>query len=211
MITFYFFMAKRLSEETVGEIYRLCEEGLSQSKIAERLDISQSTVSEYILMRRNGMILSEYVNNKARKMGYSDWDTYNLICRLERTQKDNVLLSYKREHERTKKQRKLENSIELKGLFNNIEDGEPYNPERLAEEKELYEEVLPQCLEKLTSRERIIIQRRYLGDGMTLKQVAEELGLTRERIRQIEARAIERLRYFFKSTDYDKFSLPINI
>jgi DNA-directed RNA polymerase sigma subunit (sigma70/sigma32) len=48
---------------------------------------------------------------------------------------------------------------------------------------------------KLTSHEKMrkIIELRYL-EGMTLEQVGEILGVTRERVRQIEAKALRILR-----------------
>lgn len=52
-------------------------------------------------------------------------------------------------------------------------------------------------LEKLTERERQVISMRYgLGDESThtLEEIGQILGVTRERVRQIEARAMEKLR-----------------
>lgn len=53
---------------------------------------------------------------------------------------------------------------------------------------------LPNLLTKLKERERLIIAMRYgLEDGKcyTLEEVGREFGVTRERIRQIEAKAVE--------------------
>lgn len=51
----------------------------------------------------------------------------------------------------------------------------------------------------LTDRERAVIQAHYGTDGAaerTLEEIGQQLKLTRERVRQIESRAIEKLRRF---------------
>ena len=53
------------------------------------------------------------------------------------------------------------------------------------------------CLEQLPQRQRLVLQRRYgLNDNATqsLAEIAAELGLTRERVRQIQSEALARLR-----------------
>lgn len=48
---------------------------------------------------------------------------------------------------------------------------------------------------ELDERDRSLLQARYgAADGTTLAQVGQELGVTRERTRQLEARALRRLR-----------------
>jgi RNA polymerase primary sigma factor len=57
---------------------------------------------------------------------------------------------------------------------------------------------LRQMLEELDPRQREILEMRFgLKDGIykTLQTVGDELGLTRERIRQVESKALRRLRH----------------
>nr|WP_238626141.1 sigma-70 family RNA polymerase sigma factor [Aggregatilinea lenta] len=62
----------------------------------------------------------------------------------------------------------------------------------------LLREHLAQALERLPDREAHILQLRYgLADGEThtLEEVGREIGVTRERVRQLEAQALNRLRH----------------
>lgn len=56
---------------------------------------------------------------------------------------------------------------------------------------------LPRWLERLTVRQRFVVERRYGLAGhaaLTLAEIADELGVTRERVRQIQVEALTRLR-----------------
>ncbi len=64
--------------------------------------------------------------------------------------------------------------------------------------RKLLKERLKEVLKDLTPRERKILSMRFgLEDGVThtLEEVGKEFGVTRERIRQIAARALEKIRH----------------
>jgi RNA polymerase primary sigma factor len=62
----------------------------------------------------------------------------------------------------------------------------------------LLKDQVEEVLSTLTPRERRVLQLRFgLEDGRsrTLEEVGKEFGVTRERIRQIEAKALRKLRH----------------
>ena len=61
-----------------------------------------------------------------------------------------------------------------------------------AESQEVYIKGVAEVLEKLSEREQMIMWSRY-AEKKTLCEVAKELNVTRERIRQIEAKALRKL------------------
>jgi RNA polymerase primary sigma factor len=82
-------------------------------------------------------------------------------------------------------------------LGNFIPDGETPTPADTAYQR-LLEQRLGHVLETLTPREARILRLRFgLRDGRayTLEEVGRKFGLTRERIRQIEHEALDRLRH----------------
>jgi RNA polymerase sigma-32 factor len=54
------------------------------------------------------------------------------------------------------------------------------------------------ALSRLSPKERDVIKRRYLGKDETLQAISADWGLSRERIRQVEMRALGRLRAIMK-------------
>jgi len=77
-----------------------------------------------------------------------------------------------------------------------IEDTETVMPNQAASRK-LLRSHISDILSELTPREQKILRIRFgLEDGVThtLEEVGQEFGVTRERIRQIEAKALEKIR-----------------
>ena len=76
-----------------------------------------------------------------------------------------------------------------------IEDVKTISPDRQAA-RELLKDYVNQTMEGLTPREQKILEMRFgLTDGVshTLEEVGREFDVTRERIRQIEAKALEKI------------------
>ena len=83
-----------------------------------------------------------------------------------------------------------------------IKDDRSLTPAQVASQT-LLREKIKEILVDLTPREQKILQLRFgLEDGVThtLEEVGREFGVTRERIRQIEAKALGRIRGHIKST-----------
>ena len=62
------------------------------------------------------------------------------------------------------------------------------------EEKGIRMSLLQEAMEELTDREKhILTERRLKDDPVTLEELAGHYGVSRERVRQIEVRAFEKL------------------
>jgi RNA polymerase sigma-32 factor len=84
-------------------------------------------------------------------------------------------------------------------------EAEGSQPEEIIEQKgkvRLHTQGLSDALDVLDSRSRAIVESRWLadeGDEKTLHQLAEEYGVSAERVRQIEAAAMKKMRLTLSS------------
>jgi RNA polymerase sigma-32 factor len=80
-----------------------------------------------------------------------------------------------------------------------VDDGaDPYDNVSDADQADNRMETLSTALAKLDDRSRDIIQRRWLNeDKATLQDLADEYGVSAERIRQVEANAMKKMRALF--------------
>ena len=62
------------------------------------------------------------------------------------------------------------------------------------------EKILLRYINKLSPREQVIILYRFgfMGTSETLEQIGQRFGVSRERIRQVEKKALEKLRRYIK-------------
>lgn len=87
-------------------------------------------------------------------------------------------------------------TIETVELGNMIVDNSP-GPNEMVEQLELNENLI-KYVKKLKPREEFIIMERYgLSDGKfkTLEDVGKMCNVSRERVRQVEAKALKKLRW----------------
>jgi RNA polymerase sigma factor (sigma-70 family) len=83
-----------------------------------------------------------------------------------------------------------------KALADIIEDTHAPHPEERHAEVQLHQ-ILTDCLARLTEREAFILRLRFGLESThahTLQEIANMLGLSRERVRQIEHQALTQLR-----------------
>ena len=81
-------------------------------------------------------------------------------------------------------------------------DDTPNQEAKLADSQELGQrkQMLAQALKQLTERERhIIVERRLAEEPKTLEDLSDKYGISRERVRQIEVRAFDKLQKAIKN------------
>ncbi len=96
---------------------------------------------------------------------------------------------------------------ENSSLLDIIEDDQAEEPEANIMRESMSEEVTG-ALETLSGRERSVLEM-YFGinrdSAMTLNEIGEEFDLTRERVRQIKEKAIQRLRHRSRSKSLRRY------
>ena len=90
-------------------------------------------------------------------------------------------------------------------------DSEPLQDERVAEAEEtkVRHELLVEAMESLNDREKhILTERRLTDDPKTLEELSQVYDVSRERIRQIEVRAFEKLQKALMNLAGERRLLP---
>ena len=83
-----------------------------------------------------------------------------------------------------------------KSLLDSIPDEKNTDPSVLLQDSDVQEHI-GLWLSKLNDKQRAVVERRFGLHGReiaTLEEVGNELGVTRERVRQIQIEALKRLR-----------------
>jgi RNA polymerase nonessential primary-like sigma factor len=96
-----------------------------------------------------------------------------------------------------------------KTLLDTLTDDRPTDPCELLQDDDLSQSI-DQWLSELTDKQREVVIRRFGLRGhesCTLEEVGQEIGLTRERVRQIQVEALKRLREILEKNGLSSDSL----
>ena len=91
-----------------------------------------------------------------------------------------------------------------KSLLDTVPDSQVTDPVELLQDNHV-KDGISRWLEKLTDKQREVVCRRFGLRGYemsTLEEIGQELGLTRERVRQIQVQALRRLRVMMETQGF---------
>ncbi len=74
---------------------------------------------------------------------------------------------------------------ETVNIYETMADEDNIDADELCGRKRIVQEI-KEMLKKLTPKDRLIVEKRMMGDAETLGEIGLELGISRERVRQIE-------------------------
>jgi RNA polymerase sigma-32 factor len=82
---------------------------------------------------------------------------------------------------------------------------DPFEAAASTSREDLHREVMASALSGLAERERdIVVSRHFVDETMTLEELGQRYGVTRERIRQIEAKALRKIESHLRSFQRDR-------
>lgn len=141
---------------------------------------------------------------KALESAEKDKMTYDALARdLDVREKDIIEMEQRMSSRDLSLNTTLGEDDELTRLDLLREDG--LNQEErfsLGEERKIREQLIREGIKNLNEKEKYIIAHRVMAESpLTLKQIGNHLKLSRERVRQIEGEALQKLKQYFRSSE----------
>jgi RNA polymerase nonessential primary-like sigma factor len=96
-----------------------------------------------------------------------------------------------------------------RSLLDAIADDRTPDPERVLQREDL-QALIQRWLNELNDKQREVVERRFGLSGReiaTLEEVGADIGVTRERVRQIQVESLKRLRVILEKAGYSVDSL----
>ena len=163
-----------------------------------RQAVSRALIEQHRTVRLPSHIVER--KHKLRRVGNRLWYAYGRAPNVQELSDELAWTPQEVEELRTTVQpiSRLHQPIADDGslLADVVEDDHAVKPEALIAEDQLHQR-LDTCLTRLPEREAYIIRLRYGIDTdheHTLQEIADKLGISRERVRQLERLAFEKLR-----------------
>ena len=191
LATYAMWWIKASIQEFILRSWSLVKMGTTaaQKKLFFNLRKAKSQIAAF----QEGDLLPEQVSQIATKLGVQESEVVSMNRRLSGP--DSSLNSPLRSDSESEWQDWL------------VDDQAPNQENVLAESEEhtVRMSLLDEAMKGLSERERhILTQRRLVDSPTTLEELASEYGVSRERVRQIEVRAFEKLQKAMKAAALEK-------
>ena len=146
-------------------------------------------------------VVYSYMRNKGNVMNMIKYESVE-----QRNDVLDVMRNYKYKYRTYGNSRESIDALDHSISLEPVQDFFLYNENNESIERDVMEDgknlIIDQVLETLPERERIVLEL-YFGinrdDTLSLSEIGEEFDLTRDRVRQIKEKAIQRLRHRSRS------------
>ena len=196
-----FNMAKSGDSKALDYLLQRSEEQISNIAVSVLEKYNGGIIDKDDLMQVGRITIIKAVNNNI------DYD-YHISTAFNNSIKQAMLLEiahhgYKIKYTKRQIIRKFNEYYDADDISNDIYDriNYIYNKYAIPESnytndllKNFVDEYIEEALSKLTEREKDILRKRFY-DGLFLDEIGKDYGVQRERIRQIEAKALRKLRH----------------
>lgn len=155
------------------------ENGLSYGAVNMLINMTESPITSYGELRQVAQRLCD-VTNKLPEDLWSNQQLYPLEKNFSEMEMDNHQI-----------ESLIHNNDQPFGVYTALYDSDVDHPAIIDQEQT--SELINIALEALTPMQTKVIRMRFFDD-LTLEEIADQIGVSKERVRQIEQKALRRLR-----------------